>query len=62
MGYTLPSVCIHGFGQMAEEEGRIEEAAQYYTRLLELWREADPEFADEINAFRARRDALMSNR
>ena len=27
---------------MAQEDGRTEEALQYYSRLIDLWRDADP--------------------
>jgi len=28
---------------MAEEDGRTEEALRYYSRLIDLWSDADPE-------------------
>jgi tetratricopeptide (TPR) repeat protein len=47
-------------GQIAEAEGRTEEAIEYYTRLLELWHDCDPELVPIREEIRDRRDALLS--
>jgi tetratricopeptide (TPR) repeat protein len=36
-------VVYERLGRMAEEEGRTEEALRYYSRLIDIWRDADPE-------------------
>lgn len=46
-------------GQIAEDEGRIDEAIIYYTRLLDLWQDCDPELVPTRDVIEARRNALV---
>ena len=46
-------------GQIAEDEGRIDEAIIYYTRLLDLWQDCDPELVPIRDVIQARRNALV---
>ncbi len=48
-------------GQLAEDEGRSDEAVLYYGRLLELWRECDAELVANRDEIRARHDALLGS-
>ncbi|HEX6309516.1 MAG TPA: hypothetical protein VFZ69_15065 [Longimicrobiales bacterium] len=43
-----------------EQLGNDDEAIAAYTRFLELWRDADPEYDDLMRSVRQRRDALLS--
>jgi tetratricopeptide (TPR) repeat protein len=45
-------------GEIAENEGRTEDAISYYSRLLELWHDCDPELIPIREVIRGRRDAL----
>jgi tetratricopeptide (TPR) repeat protein len=46
-------------GQLAEDEGRVDEAVLYYGRLLELWRDCDAELVANRDEIRTRREALL---
>ncbi len=41
-------------GEIAERQGRPDEAAQHYSRVLELWRNADPSLQPLVKEARAR--------
>jgi tRNA A-37 threonylcarbamoyl transferase component Bud32/tetratricopeptide (TPR) repeat protein len=46
-------------GQLAEDEGRVDEAVLYYGRLLELWRDCDADLVANRDEIRARHEALL---
>ena len=46
-------------GEIAEAEERPREAIRHYTRLLQLWRDVDPDLAALRDAIEARRNALV---
>jgi tetratricopeptide (TPR) repeat protein len=46
-------------GRIAEEEGRADEAILYYSRLVELWRDCDPELVDTRDEVATRLAALL---
>jgi tetratricopeptide (TPR) repeat protein len=56
------SVVYQRLGEIAEQEGKAEDAIGYYTRLLDLWRDCDPELLAARNEIQDRRDALLENR
>ncbi len=41
-------------GEIAERQGRADEAAQHYSRVLEVWRDADPPLQPLVREARAR--------
>ncbi|MBT8397656.1 MAG: protein kinase [Gemmatimonadetes bacterium] len=47
-----PSVLVQ-LGELYEERGDSERAADYYDRLVHLWQEADPELMPQVEAARA---------
>jgi tetratricopeptide (TPR) repeat protein len=48
----LPNVYVQ-LGELYEERGNRERAADYYNRLVELWQDADPELQPKVEAARA---------
>mgnify|MGYP001819144375 FL=1 len=46
-------------GLLAEDAGRTEEAIRHYTRLLDLWRDCDPELVPIRDEIEARRNSLV---
>jgi tetratricopeptide (TPR) repeat protein len=46
-------------GRLAEDEGRTDEAVRYYSRLVELWSECDPELVASREEIQARLEALL---
>ena len=46
-------------GEIAEDEGRVEEAILNYNRLLDLWQNCDPEFVPIRDEIEVRRNALL---
>jgi tetratricopeptide (TPR) repeat protein len=55
----LASVYIH-LGELYEERGDDARAADYYSRLLRLWRDADPELKPRIEATRRALDRMLT--
>ncbi|MGE0554937.1 MAG: protein kinase [Gemmatimonadales bacterium] len=53
------AIAYQRLGEIAEAEGKSAEAILQYNRLLELWQDADPAFADRCDAIKRRRDALL---
>jgi tetratricopeptide (TPR) repeat protein len=45
-------------GELNEERGDANAALRYYGRLLELWKDADPEFQTRLTTVRRRVQAL----
>ena len=43
-----------------DELGETEEAVEYYTRFIELWRDADPTLQPQVEEARDRLEALSS--
>jgi tetratricopeptide (TPR) repeat protein len=48
--------------QIAEEDGRLDDAILNYSRLVEMWREADPVLKDTYQSVHDRLDALIQRR
>ena len=46
-------------GQIAEDEGRVEDAILNYNRLLDLWQDCDPELVPIRDEIEARRNVLI---
>jgi eukaryotic-like serine/threonine-protein kinase len=55
--YSLPFILFR-LGELHEARGEQELALRYYGRLLDLWKDADPEFQPRIQAVRARVQGL----
>ncbi len=47
-------------GEIAEREGRIDDAILWYTRLINTWRDCDPELVPQLREIEGRRDALLA--
>jgi len=56
--YFLPMV-FERLGHMAEEDGRTEDAIGYYSQLIDLWQDADPDLLALRQDLEARREALL---
>ena len=56
--YYRPAV-YERLGRMAEEDGRTEEALRYYSRLIDLWRDADQEIVVMRQEIEERVDLLL---
>jgi tetratricopeptide (TPR) repeat protein len=56
---------LHNFlrrlGELYEAKGNREKAIEYYSRFVELWRNADPELQPQVAAIRARLTRLRSS-
>ena len=52
-------VVYQRLGEIAEREGEFDEAITWYDRLLEVWKECDPELVPTREQIRRRRDALV---
>jgi len=46
-------------GSLFEERGDGAKAAHYYGRFVDLWKNADPEYQDEVGAIRVRLERLL---
>ena len=51
--------CTDRWGQIAEDEGRVEDAILNYNRLLDLWQDCDPELVPIRDEIEARRNVLI---
>ncbi len=49
-------------GELQDEAGNLDEAAQHYARFVELWAEADEELQPRVRRAQARLDAIVSER
>jgi len=49
-------------GELHDEAGNLNEAAQHYARFVELWAEADEELQPRVRAAQARLDSIVSER
>ncbi len=49
-------------GQLYDEQGAWEKAAEYYARFVELWREADPELQPRVAAAQQRLNEIFAER
>jgi tetratricopeptide (TPR) repeat protein len=49
-------------GQLHDERGDWEKAAEYYAKLVELWREADPELQPRVQAAQQRLEEIFAER
>lgn len=49
-------------GQLYDERGDWEKAAEYYARFVELWQEADPELQPRVEAAQERLDEIFAER
>jgi len=58
--YVAPSELR--LGEIAERQGRADEAADHYTRVLELWRDADPPLQPLVREARARLAKVRSEK
>jgi tetratricopeptide (TPR) repeat protein len=58
--YVAPSQLR--LGEIAERQGRADEAADHYTRVLELWRDADPPLQPLVREARARLAKVRSEK
>ena len=47
-----PSVLVQ-LGELYEERGEPERAADYYDRLVQLWHDADPELLPQVETARS---------
>ncbi len=53
---------LERLGQLYDERGDLENAANYYARFVELWAEADEELQPRVRAARARLEAIVRER
>jgi len=59
--YYRPHV-YRRLAELAEREGRAEDARRWYARLIDTWRECDPELLGERAEVERRREALQAQR
>ena len=52
MPYYGPN--LKRLGELAEERGDTAKAVEYYDRLIDLWRDADPELQPIVDEVRSR--------
>ena len=55
-------VTLARLGQLYDEQGDWERAAEYYAKLVELWHEADPELQPRVEAAQKRLDEIFAQR
>ena len=53
---------LERLGEMYDERGDWEKAAEYYARFVELWQEADPELQPRVEAAQRRLDEIFAQR
>jgi tetratricopeptide (TPR) repeat protein len=53
---------LERLGQLYDEAGDHEKAAVYYARLVELWKDADPELQPRVQAAQARLEEIVRER
>ena len=51
---------LERLGQLYDERGEWEKAAEYYARFVELWRDADPELQPRVEAAQRRLDEIFA--
>jgi len=56
------AVILERLGEMYDERGDWEKAAEYYARFVELWQEADPELQPRVEAAQRRLDEIFAQR
>jgi tetratricopeptide (TPR) repeat protein len=56
--FNLNDVLVR-LGSLFEERGDGAKAAHYYGRFVDLWKNADPEYQDEVGAIRVRLERLL---
>ncbi len=59
---TLEAPAAWRIGQLFERQGQPDSAAAYYARVVDLWRDADPELQPMVADARARLAALRGDR
>lgn len=52
---------LERLGQLHEEQGNIQKAAEYYKRFIQLWEEADPQLQPRVEAVRETLQQLMED-
>jgi len=60
--YSYPLGQHERLGELHDEAGNLNEAAQHYARFVELWAEADEELQPRVRAAQARLDRIVSER
>jgi tetratricopeptide (TPR) repeat protein len=55
-------IAYQRLGEIAEAEGRVADAIEYYSRLVDLWRDCDPDLVARRNEIQRRRDSLLASR
>jgi tetratricopeptide (TPR) repeat protein len=58
--FLAPS--LERLGQLYDERGDWEKAAEYYARFVELWKEADPELQPRVQAAQRRLNEIFAER
>jgi tetratricopeptide (TPR) repeat protein len=53
---------LERMAQILDEQGRLDEAAAYYSRFADLWADADPELQPRVEAARARAEEIVRSR
>ena len=51
---------LERLGQLYDERGEWEKAAEYYARFVELWKDADPELQPRVEAAQRRLDEIFA--
>lgn len=54
------ALAFQRLGQIAEAEGRVDDALRYYGLLIDLWRDCDEDLVPLREEIRERRDGLAS--
>jgi tetratricopeptide (TPR) repeat protein len=56
------ALTLERLGQLYDERGDWEKAAEYYARFVELWKAADPELQPRVEAAQQRLDEIFAER
>jgi tetratricopeptide (TPR) repeat protein len=56
------ALTLERLGQLYDERGDWEKAAEYYARFVELWKDADPELQPRVEAAQQRLDEIFAAR
>ena len=54
------ALSLERLGQLYDERGDWEKAAEYYARFVELWKEADPELQPRVQAAQQRLEEIFA--